>query len=153
MGYLLSGETPDLIRRCVRLVNKQCPGILEVPPRPVRDTPSLQTKHTLRNVWTTALLTATWASITTWGGVLSLQALATAARASGGALAGMGLLEGVWRAEEELIQSEWYYTDVRAMLPSSAIMVLVNCATCAWAFQYSTMIPFAICRLVKDDFM
>merc|ERR1712226_1189693 len=69
-AYLLSGETPDLLRRGARLINKQSPNAIDVvTARSKRDTPSLQTKHDLRNFWTTALLTGTWAAFRAWPGV------------------------------------------------------------------------------------
>mmetsp|Transcript_40496 Transcript_40496/g.81659 ORF Transcript_40496/g.81659 Transcript_40496/m.81659 type:complete len:453 (-) Transcript_40496:102-1460(-) len=152
-AYLLSGETPDLLRRGARLVARQCPGTLEVPARYKRDTPSLETKRDLRNAWTTVLITSGWAAFRAWRGVLDVPAVFAMARASACALAGMGVLEGLWRAEEHVIQSVQYYEDTRVMLPASAGMCLLRCAVWAWAFRYSTAVPFAFCRLVKDDFL
>eukprot|EP00747_Dinoflagellata_sp_TGD_P030861 gnl/TRDRNA2_/TRDRNA2_134915_c0_seq3.p1 gnl/TRDRNA2_/TRDRNA2_134915_c0~~gnl/TRDRNA2_/TRDRNA2_134915_c0_seq3.p1 ORF type:complete len:318 (+),score=50.82 gnl/TRDRNA2_/TRDRNA2_134915_c0_seq3:140-1093(+) len=151
-AYLLSGETPDLIRKCARLVARRCPGAdVELPPRRARDTPSLQLKRDIRNFQTTALLTAGWASFRAWRGVISFAAAMTIGRAAGCALGGVAVLEGLWRAQEHMIQSEWYYHQSHVMLPCSAAMCLVNCTAWAWFFRYSVAVPFAFCRFVKDD--
>uniref|UniRef100_A0A7S0AS16 Uncharacterized protein n=1 Tax=Pyrodinium bahamense TaxID=73915 RepID=A0A7S0AS16_9DINO len=152
-AYLLSGETPDLLRLGSRLVSRQCPNALEVRQRYKRDTPSLETKRDLRNAWTTVLITSGWAAFRAWRGVLDVPAVLAMARASAGALAGMSVLEGLWRAEEHVIQSAWYYKDSRAMVSCSAGMCLLHCLVWAWAFQFSVGVPFLFCRVVKDDFM
>jgi len=152
-AYLLSGETPDLIRRAARLVSRQCPNTLEAPPRRARDTPSLEVKRDLRNAWTTVLVTSGWAAFRAWRGVLDLPAVWAMAQACAGALGGMAVLEGLWRAEEHVVQSKWYFEDTRAMLPCSAGMCLLNCCAWAWAFRYSVAVPFLFCRFMKDDFM
>eukprot|EP00928_Gymnodinium_smaydae_P062505 TRINITY_DN46359_c0_g1_i2.p1 TRINITY_DN46359_c0_g1~~TRINITY_DN46359_c0_g1_i2.p1 ORF type:complete len:472 (-),score=108.21 TRINITY_DN46359_c0_g1_i2:22-1413(-) len=150
-AFLLSGETRDLLRKGALLVNRQCPGELEVAPRRPRETPSLQVKRDLRNAWTTALLTIGWTSFRTWTGGFNLAALVTIGKASAQALAGTGLLEGLWRVEESVIQSDWYYAGGYPMFGASASMVLANCVAGAWAFRFPTLVPFLICRLVKDD--
>lgn len=152
-AYLLSGETPDLIRRSALLISRQCPNVVEVPPRRARDTPSLQVKRDLRNFWTTTLLTASWATFRAWRGTFDAKAFLAIARACGGAFAGMGVLEILWRSEEHVIQSAWYFEDGAAMLAVSAAMGFLNCVACAWAFRYATAVPFLVCRLAKDDFM
>jgi len=152
-AYLLSGETPDLLRRCSRLIGKQCPGTVELPPRAPRDTPRLQAKHDVRNAWTTALITVCWASFRAWRGILDVNALIGMSRASASALAGMGVLEGLWRLEERMIESRWYYEDASLMLPCSAAMCLTNAVAWSWAFRLSALAPFVACRLVKDDFL
>merc|ERR1712224_1026907 len=86
-AYLLSGETPDLIRKISRLVARQCPDAdVELPPRRARDTPSLQSKRDLRNFQTTALVTLGWASFRAWRGVVSLAAALSIGKAAGCAL-------------------------------------------------------------------
>lgn len=152
-SYLLSGETPDLIRRGARLVNRQCPGAVEVPPRHARDTPSLEIKRDLRNAWTTVLVTGGWAAFHSFPGVVNLQAVWTMARACAYALAGMGVLEGLWRMEERVIQSTWYFEERRLMLTCSAGMSLLNCVAFAWAFRCSIAVPFIFCRVVKDELL
>eukprot|EP00929_Paragymnodinium_shiwhaense_P101417 TRINITY_DN64515_c0_g1_i1.p1 TRINITY_DN64515_c0_g1~~TRINITY_DN64515_c0_g1_i1.p1 ORF type:complete len:501 (-),score=120.67 TRINITY_DN64515_c0_g1_i1:65-1519(-) len=150
-SYLLSGETPDLLRRGALLVCRQCPNALAVQPRRPRDTPSLQVKHDLRNLWTTTLVTLGWAGLRAWRGQLDANSIIAMAKACGGALAGMGLLETVWRAEEAVIQSPWYFESGGAsMLGASAGMAALNCVVGAWAFRYATFIPFVACR-VKDE--
>lgn len=152
-SYLLSGETPDLLRRCCRHISNQCPGALEVPPRAQRDTPTLQSKFDLRSIWTTALLTVCWATFRSWKGYLDMNAVIVLARASGRALAGVTVLEGLWRAEQHIIESEWYYKEAPAMMASSAGMCLSNCAAFAWALRMYAVAPFMASRLVKDDFL
>lgn len=152
-SYLLSGETPDLLRRGARLVAKQRPGSIEVPPRKARDTPSLQVKHDMRSLWTTLLLTGGWAGFTAWRGSPNVKALINIAKSCGTALGGMAVLEGLWRAEERLIETPRYYNDPSYMLPCSAGMCLANCVALAWACRYSVAVPFAVCRLAKDDLM
>lgn len=152
-AYLLSGETPDLLRRCARLINKQCPDSVLVPPKYKRDTPSLQIKHDFRSLWTTVLISAGWATVRTWRGVFDANAVFAMATACGGALAGMGLLEAVWRAEERVIESVDYFNNSQYMLLSSAGMCAAHCIAWAWAFQYHVLPPFLFCRLMKDGLM
>eukprot|EP00927_Polykrikos_kofoidii_P055069 TRINITY_DN49387_c0_g1_i1.p1 TRINITY_DN49387_c0_g1~~TRINITY_DN49387_c0_g1_i1.p1 ORF type:complete len:460 (-),score=60.68 TRINITY_DN49387_c0_g1_i1:13-1392(-) len=149
-SYLLSGETPDLLRRGSLLVNRQCPRALEVPPKRERDTPSLQLKWDMRNLWTTTLVTVGWAAFRAWRGVFDAQAALAIARACGGAFGAMSVLEGLWRAEEHIIQSKWYFDDGGAMLATSGAMCLVNSAAFAWACRYPVVFPFLLCR-GKDE--
>jgi len=151
-SYLLSGETPDLLRRCARLVNQQCPDSLEVPVRRARDTPSLQMKHDLRNLWTTALLTTCWAGFRAWRGVANPGEILRIVQSCAGALMAMAVLEGVWHSEERIIQSRWYFDDSHMVLAFSACVCVLNCGVWAWAFRYTTAVPYILCRLVKDDF-
>lgn len=153
-AYLLSGETPDLLRRGARLINKQCPDSIEVlTPRVKRDTPSLQTKHDLRNMWTTVILTGSWAAFRAWRGVADVAALLAIARSCGAALGGMFVLESIWRIEEWIIQSEWYFKESTWMHAGSAGMCLINCLSFSWAFRYSCLVPFVGTRFVKDEFL
>lgn len=152
-AYLLSGETPDLLRRGARLVNLQLPGSVERPPRHARDTPSLQMKHDLRNFWTTALLTTAWASFGQWQGAATLQAAMAMGQASAVSVGLIAGLESLWRAEEHAIQAEWYWEGGAAMFACSAGMCLLNCSALAFAFRYSILVPFAFCRFIKDDLM
>ncbi|CAE7515912.1 unnamed protein product [Symbiodinium pilosum] len=151
-AYLLSGETHDLLRRGAKLVTKQCPGSIELQMRRKRDTPSLQTKRDLRNLWTSILLTAGWASFRHWTAVFTAQAVLQLAAGVGGAIAGTLVLEAVWSAEEQVIQSDWYWQDAYGSVPSAA-MVVINCVALAWASRFSCILPFVACRLFKDDYL
>lgn len=153
-AYLLSGETPDLLRKCVRMINKHSPGAIEAPPpKARRDTPSLQLKHDLRNYWTTALLTGSWASFCAWRGTASVSALLALGQSVGGALGGIFVLESIWRMQEWLIQSTRYFEEPSVMYSGSAAMCLLNCVAWSWAFRAPVFLPFVICRVLKDDFM
>jgi hypothetical protein len=153
-SYLLSGETPDLLRRCVRLINKHCPGTIEAPPpRARRDTPSLQLKHDMRNFWTTALLTGSWASFCAWRGVANASALLALAKSVAAALGGVFVVESLWRGEEWMIQSARYFEDPAVMFAGSAGMCLVNSVVWSWAFRSAVAVPFIVCRVIKDDLM
>jgi len=152
-AYLLSGETPDLLRRAARQVNKECPETIDIPPRKApRDTPSLQLKHDLRNIWTTGLITAGWAMFQAWPGILDVSAVFTMLQAAAVSVGAMAVVEGLWRAEEHVIQSPWYFEHPEQMLASSLGMCALHCTVWAWAFRYSTLLPFIFCRLVKDEF-
>jgi len=153
-SYLLSGETPDLLRRCARSINKHCPGAVEVQAaRARRDTPSLQVKHDLRNFWTTALFTCSWASFCAWRGVANASALLAIAKSVAGALGGVLVVESIWRAEEWMIQSDRYFEDSTAMYAGSAGMCILNSVVWSWAFRSAVAVPFIVCRVIKDDFM
>lgn len=152
-AYLLSGETPDLLRRCARLINKQVPGAISVPAKYMRDTPSLQIKHDLRGLWTTALITGVWAGCRAWRGVIDANAALAMAKSCGGALLGMGVLESTWRIEERLIDTKAYFEESRYMLSMSASICVAHCAVWAWAFQFNVLVPFLFCRLAKDSLM
>lgn len=153
-AYLLSGETPDLLRRGLRLVSKQCPeAVPELPTKRPRDTPSLQSKHDLRQVWTTALLSMAWSSFRAWRGVLDLKSVFIMARACGGGLLGVGALEALWRVEERVIESDWYFTELGPMLVCSAGMCVTNSLAVAWALRFSAVAPFAVSRMIKDPFL
>jgi len=152
-AYLLSGENPDLLRKGARLVSKQCPGAVEATQRRERDTPSLQIKRDLRNFWTTALITGGWAIFRGWTAIFTIQANLELAAGVCGALAGVAVLETVWRLEEQMIQSQWYWEDCYGTIPASAAMVLVNCAAVAWASRFACIAPFIVCRVFKDDYL
>lgn len=153
-AYLLSGETPDLLRRSLRLINKQCPEAVQVPPRRQRDTPSLQLKHDMRDLWTTALLTVAWGAARAWRGVLDVKSLLFMARACGGALAGVGALEMLWRIEEAVIESEWYYEGASgSMFVGSVAMCVANAVALAWASRFTALAPFAAAHIIKDPYL
>merc|ERR1711879_1117222 len=118
-AYLLSGETPDLIRLCARLIAKQCPEALEAPPKRKRDTPSLQAKSDIRAVWTSVLLTAGYASLRSLPGTFDLAALLGVAATTGVALVVEGALEVLWFSEELMIESRWYFEEPNKMLAAS----------------------------------
>ncbi|CAE8607335.1 unnamed protein product [Polarella glacialis] len=152
-AYLLSGENPDLLRKGARLVNKQVPDAVEPALRRERDTPSLQIKRDLRGFWTTGLMTAGWAIFRGWTAIFTIQANLQLAAGTCGALAGMAVLETLWRTEEQVIQSQWYWEDSYGTIPASAAMVLVNCTTLAWAARLGCIPPFLFSRFVKDGYM
>ena len=79
-----------------------------------------------------------------------MQAMLQMASAVASALAGTGLLEALWRLEEQMIEAEWYWQDG---LAASGLMVLANCCALAWAGRFSCIVPFLICRLFKDDYL
>jgi len=153
-AYLLGGETPDLLRRGALLVNMRCPGSIDVPEeiRYERETLSLQAKHDLRNAQTTALLTAGWATVV-WlaRGPVGARGISSLMRACVCALGSVAVLEGLWRAQERIIETEWYFSESCGTLLCSAGMCVLNCAAWAWALRYSAFLPFAVCRFAKDD--
>eukprot|EP00434_Breviolum_minutum_P035873 symbB.v1.2.031771.t1/scaffold3680.1/size54306/1 len=156
-AYLLSGETHDLLRRGARLVGKHRAEAIEPQPKRERDTPSLQIKRDLRNLWTTILLTAGWAAMQHFSGAgvsrIPTQATLQLAAGIAGALAGTTVLESLWRLEEMLIESEYYWEDVYGTVPASMAMMLANCISLAWAARFSCIVPFVFCRLFKDDYL
>jgi len=152
-AYLLSGETHDLLRRGARLVGKHRAEAMEPQPKRERDTPNLQIKRDLRNLWTTILLTAGWAAMQHFSGVYTMQATLQMAAGIAGALAGTTVLESLWRLEEMLIESEYYWEDVYGTVPASMAMMLANCISLAWAARFSCIVPFVFCRLFKDDYL
>ncbi|CAJ1393818.1 unnamed protein product [Effrenium voratum] len=151
-AYLLSGETHDLLRRGAKMVVKQRPGAVEAQERRERDTPSLQIKRDLRNIWTTIQLSAGWASFWYWQGAFTLGAALQLVAGIGGALAGTAVLEVLWRIEEQVIESEWYWEGPYSV-PASGAMAVANCCALAWAVRFACIAPFLICRLLKDDSM
>lgn len=152
-AYLLSGETPDLLRKGARLVNRHCPAALNPSARRARDTPSLQVKRDVRNYWTTALLTTGWAMLRSWSFMLNMQAVLTIGTSVAGALAGIAVLETLWQVEEQVIESHWYFEEPAASLSASAAMVALNCLGGAFSLRFYCGVPFAINRLMKDDFL
>jgi len=154
-AYLMSGETPDLLRLCSRLIAKTVPEAFSDPPdkKAPRDTPSLQAKHDIRAAWTSMLLTVTYAALRSWPGAFDMPALTTVVVASGCALLAEGALEVLWLGQELMIESEWYYEERSKMLLASFIMSSVNAIAWAAAFQYYAMVPFFASRFVKDDFL
>uniref|UniRef100_A0A7S1FCY5 Uncharacterized protein n=1 Tax=Noctiluca scintillans TaxID=2966 RepID=A0A7S1FCY5_NOCSC len=151
-AYLLSGETTDLVRKGARLIARECPGAIALPQKYDRETPSLQMKYDLRNMWTTTMLTVAWGAFRGWTGVVNVSSVFRMVRFAAGALGGVALLEGLWRAQESMIDAPWYCEESRVMLPCSAAMCGVNCAAWAWAFKRTAaMAPFTFCIFVKDD--
>ncbi|CAE7512511.1 unnamed protein product [Symbiodinium natans] len=151
-AYLLSGETHDLLRKGARLVTKHCPGAVEPQNKRERDTPSLQMKRDLRNFWTSILLTAGWASFQHWTAVFTAQALLQLAAGVASASAGAAVLEILWSAQEQVIQTEWYWENAYST-PASAAMAFTNCVALAWASRFSCILPFVVSRLFKDDYL
>lgn len=151
-AYLLSGETTDLVRKGARLIARQCPGAIALPQKYDRETPSLQMKYDLRNMWTTTMLTVAWGAFRGWSGFFTVPSMFRMVRSAAGALGGVAVLESLWRAQEFMIDASWYCEECRVMLPCSAAMCVVNSAAWAWAFtRTAAMAPFTFCIFVKDD--
>mmetsp|Transcript_9245 Transcript_9245/g.20655 ORF Transcript_9245/g.20655 Transcript_9245/m.20655 type:complete len:446 (-) Transcript_9245:36-1373(-) len=152
-AYLLSGETSDLLRRAARLVVKQDPNAMELPPRCTRDTPNLQFKHDSRNLWTTVLGAFLWAASRSWRGVIDMKAILELTGAGAGGVGAILVVEGFWRAEELIIQTQKYFDDTLTMYAVSAGMCLEHSIVWSWAFRYPVLVPFLFVRLVKDNFL
>eukprot|EP00386_Alphamonas_edax_P006033 GDKI01019658.1.p1 GENE.GDKI01019658.1~~GDKI01019658.1.p1 ORF type:complete len:423 (-),score=128.26 GDKI01019658.1:241-1464(-) len=174
----LSGECHDINRKSIRLLNRhvrrqwsedkhagklQADAVTgELPPAETLPVPGVKQRVSMdivrkldsRNFETNAELASVWAVVMNMGQMdkMDIKGLIKVARTCGVASRGVFLLEGVYRVEEHILQTENYYSNPSFMIPCSLGMWVVNATAIAYVLRSHPLAfaPFMFIRLVKD---
>jgi hypothetical protein len=133
---LYAHENHDILRKCAGLINKNTRAIdfggetFPIPEAQERKSPSFQTKLDLRSLEVSAFYYTVWPMMRFMivTGYDSMNKGSAFARVLASAWMGGALLEGIYRAEEHLIQTKWYYEN---SVLASLGMVFSHCAVTA----------------------